>query len=178
MEKKELRQIYLAKRLAVIKKAEKSRSIMEKIMALPRFQKATTIAVYASMPFEVDTQLLVVQAWAMKKRVVFPKVEGLNLSFYQAFSWDELTPNGPFGIREPASSTKRLVEKTELDLIIVPGICFDQKKYRVGYGKGFYDRYLKGCPAYKLGVCFEEQLYLGDIPVTPYDVAVDEVLSA
>ncbi len=178
MEKQEIRQIYLAKRLAVENKTEKSQSIMNKIIAMPSFRKAKTIAVYASLPFEVDTQRLIIEAWAQHKRVVFPKVEGSDMSFYQVTSFEELFPNGPFGIREPTSSPKRLVKKTEIDLIIVPGICFDQKKYRVGYGKGFYDRYLKGCPAYKIGVCFEEQRYAGNIPVSAYDVAMDLVVSA
>ncbi len=178
MEKQEIRQIYLAKRLAVENKTEKSQTIMNKIIAMPCFRKAKTIAVYASLPFEVDTRRLILEGWTQKKRIAFPKVEGNDLSFYEVTSFDELFPNGPFGIREPASFPKRLVKKTEIDLIIVPGICFDQKKYRVGYGKGFYDRYLKECSAYKIGVCFEEQRYAGNIPVSDFDVAMDLVVSA
>ncbi len=178
MDKATLRKEYLTIRAGVLDKPGKSKKIMQTILASKAYQKARVIAVFASMPLEVDTESLVLQAWADHKTVAFPKVEKGNLTFYSATSFSQLTPTGPFNIREPSPLSSRIVAKKSMDLIIVPGLCFDRKNHRLGYGKGFYDRFLLGCPAHKIGVCFDEQRYPDELPITPFDVAVDEVVSA
>lgn len=177
MTKNELRELFKAKRLEITDKKAKSIAIMEKIIASSFYKAAHVIAVYASLPFEVDTTALVLQAFRDHKAVVFPKVENNDLAFYKVASLSELTTRGPLNIKEPVPSKDRLVLKHDSDLIIVPGICFDLKKYRVGYGKGFYDRYLVNNKAHTIGVCFKEQIYDKDIPVNDQDIAVDEVIS-
>ena len=178
MDKATLRKQFLTLRSEVLDKPGKSKKIMQSILASPFYQKARVIAVFASMPLEVDTESLITQAWADHKIVAFPTVEKGNLSFYSVTSFSQLTPSGPFGIREPSPLSSHIVPKKSMDLVIVPGLCFDKKHHRLGYGKGFYDRFLLGCPAYKVGVCFDEQRYQGELPITPFDVAVDEVISA
>lgn len=177
MDKETLRKHYKELRLGIADKAVRSQRIMEQIIASPRYQKAHIVAVYAAMPVEVDTAFLILHAWKQKKTVVFPRVENNDLSFYRLESFAELDTRSSFGIREPSPRREGLVSKKDIDLILVPGLCFDQKKYRVGYGKGYYDRYLKGCPAYKLGIGFKEQRYQGDIPIHADDVPVDEIVS-
>lgn len=68
------------------------------------------------------------------------------------------------------------VEKKDIDIIITPCVCFDYNKYRVGYGKGFYDRFFIGCNAVKIGVCFDECV-VESIDIDEYDVAADMVLT-
>jgi len=177
MTKNELRELFKAKRLDITDKKEKSKAIMEKIIASSHYKNAKVIAVYASLPFEVDTSVLVQQALKDHKVVVFPKVENYELAFYQVAALKDLTTLGPLNIREPVPALDHLVHKEEINLMIVPGICFDKKKYRIGYGKGFYDRYLVNNKVHTIGVCFNEQLYEKDIPINAQDIAVDEVIS-
>jgi len=177
MTKNELREVFKTKRLEITDKKEKSKAIMEKIIVSSYYKNAQVIAVYASLPLEVDTSVLVQQALKDHKVVVFPKVENYELAFYQVAAIKDLTTRGPLNIREPVPSLDHLVHKNEIDLMIVPGICFDHKKYRIGYGKGFYDRYLIGNKAHTIGVCFTEQIYEKDIPINDQDIAVDEVIS-
>ncbi len=177
MDKVSLRKQFLSIRAAIKDKPAKSIQIMEKVLSSRFYKHARVVAVFASMPLEVDTQRFVTQAWADGKTVAFPRVEGNDLSFYSATSYAQLTPSGNLGIREPSPLSNPKVSKTSIELILVPGLCFDQNNHRLGHGKGFYDRYLKDCPAYKIGVCFAEQRYPGLLPITPTDVAVDEVVS-
>ncbi len=178
MDKVSLRKQFLSIRAAIKDKPIKSIHIMEKVLSSTSYKNARVVAVFASMPLEVDTQRFVTQAWADGKTVAFPRVEGNDLSFYAATSYAQLTPSGNLGIREPSPLSNPMVSKISIEMILVPGLCFDQNNHRLGHGKGFYDRYLKDFPAYKIGVCFEEQRYPGTLPVTPTDVAVDEVVSA
>ncbi|MCX5775927.1 MAG: 5-formyltetrahydrofolate cyclo-ligase, partial [Firmicutes bacterium] len=173
----ELRELFKAERLEITDKKEKSKTIMEKIIASPHYKTAKVITVYAALPFEVDTSVLIRQAYLNHKVVAFPKVENNDLAFYKVGAVSELTTRGPLNIKEPVPSPEHLVHKNEIDLIIVPGICFDKKKYRIGYGKGFYDRYLIGNKAHTIGVCFKEQIYEKEIPINAQDIAVDEVIS-
>jgi len=177
MTKNELRELFKAKRLEITDKKQKSQVIMEKIVASSFYKAAHVIAVYASLPFEVDTSVLVLQAFHDHKVVVFPKVENNDLAFYKVAALSELTTRGPLNIKEPVPSFHHLVHKNEIDLMIVPGICFDKKKYRIGYGKGFYDHYLVNNKVHTIGVCFQEQIYDKGIPINDQDVAVDEVIS-
>ena len=68
------------------------------------------------------------------------------------------------------------VDKEKIDIIITPCVCFDFKKYRVGYGKGFYDRFFVGCNAVKIGVCFDECI-VESIDIDEYDVSADMVVT-
>lgn len=175
MEKNELRKFYKNRRLGIADKKAKSKMIMERIISSSHYKFAHVIAVYASLPLEVDTSFLIEQAFIDHKVVVFPKVEGSDMAFYKITSVCELSTEGPLKIKEPISSFDHLVRKNEIDLMVVPGICFDKKNYRIGYGKGFYDRYLRGCKAHSIGVCFTEQIYDGCLPINEQDIAVNEV---
>ncbi|MBF1051559.1 MAG: 5-formyltetrahydrofolate cyclo-ligase, partial [Peptostreptococcaceae bacterium] len=67
-------------------------------------------------------------------------------------------------------------DKKDIDMIITPCVCYDYQKYRVGYGKGFYDRFFDNISPYKLGICFDECI-VEKIDINDYDVAVDMVIT-
>lgn len=89
-------------------------------------------------------------------------------------TWEESTKSGSFGILEPIGN--RIVQPTETDLILVPGMAFNPKGERLGRGKGFYDKYLSGYgPVHTLGICRSYQL-MEEIPIESWDLCVDVLL--
>ena len=141
------------------------------IAASPEFQAASCVMLYVSIPTEVDTAPLALRAWQTGKTVVVPKV-----------SWDQrrmlpieisslttgMTSTGP-GIREPIAGNPMPVNT--IDLVIVPGLGFTNRGYRIGRGMGFYDRFLAQ-PEFlgiSCGLAFGEQV-VDDLPILDHDV--------
>ncbi|POP32681.1 5-formyltetrahydrofolate cyclo-ligase [Lactonifactor longoviformis] len=139
-----------------------SHLIMEKLFLLPEFQEASCIYAYADYNHEVSTKELITHAWEMGKKVAVPKVHGKDMIFYQLDSFDQLEP-GYFQIPEPARGE---AVEWEDALMIVPGVAFDRARHRVGYGQGFYDRYLSRHTKHPtVAVAFDFQL----VPEAPYE---------
>jgi 5-formyltetrahydrofolate cyclo-ligase len=83
-----------------------------------------------------------------------------------------------FGVPEPPDDENLLADNDKIDLIIVPGLCFDKAKNRLGYGGGFYDRFLKEFPTENIAVCFDEQIYEeGFLPADENDVKVGRIIT-
>ena len=166
MDKRELRTKYIAKRQTIPteEKQEKSRKILERFVELPEYQKAENILAYASRKGEVITDEIILDALSLGKNVFCPKVtdvERSQMEFVRINSLEEME-EGAFGIREPQMNESSDVAK-ELDpentLVIMPGAVFDRQLNRIGYGAGFYDRYLKKYPFYKtVALCFACQI--------------------
>lgn len=171
--KSDIRKTILKKRTRIAQ-GEKERfeeRIIENIHALPEYQKAETIALYFPIRGEVDLLALMHEEG---KTALFPKVESEELAFYPARTPDDFV-TGSFGIPEPSGGNA--VAAYDIDLIFVPGICFDGCCHRLGYGKGYYDRLLKANPdVYTIGVCFDE-CFVRHLPVEPWDVNVDCVVT-
>lgn len=127
------------KRISDAEVHEKSLIIMEKILALPVYKESREIFVYVDAKHEVETMDFIRRCMADGKQVAAPKVRGIEMDFYRLESLDQLQP-GYFGILEPAWG--EIVEWPEA-LMLVPGVAFDRACHRVGYGQGFYDRYLE-----------------------------------
>ncbi|MEW6007289.1 MAG: 5-formyltetrahydrofolate cyclo-ligase, partial [bacterium] len=108
-----------------------------------------------------------------KKRVFLPKVEGKELKVYEIKALSEVKP-GYCGIFEP--STERPVKLASIELVIVPGVCFDKRGFRIGYGGGYYDRLLPLISCKKIGLAFSFQI-IDEIPHTPNDVRVDKIIT-
>lgn len=133
-------------------------------MELPEYQKAENILAYASRKGEVITDEIILDALSLGKNVFCPKVtdvERSQMEFVRINSLEEMS-EGAFGIREPQMNESSDVAK-ELDpentLVIMPGAVFDRQLNRIGYGAGFYDRYLKKYPFYKtVALCFACQI--------------------
>ena len=134
--------------------------ITERVTALPAFKNASQILVYADYNHEVVTEYLIKEAWKAGKEVAVPKVVEKDMVFYKLTDFSQLEP-GYFGIPEPASG--EIVEWPEA-LMIMPGVAFDRENHRVGYGGGFYDRYLEKHPQLeRVAVAFSFQM-LPEVP--------------
>jgi 5-formyltetrahydrofolate cyclo-ligase len=155
--------------------AKKSASIREKLEALPQWQSAKKVLVYVSKNDEVDTHQLTKDCITSDKTVYVPKVSGKTLSICPIKAWEQLEP-GAFGILEPCEVLDP-AHPEEIDLILVPGLAFDQTGHRIGYGRGFYDSLLKSTKGLKVGLAFEEQI-VEEIPAEPHDIPLDLIISS
>ncbi len=182
--KQSIRSKYLMRRdnLSLTERKEKSREIWNHIKTLECYQKAEAILVYMDYRSEVMTTGLVEELLKPEsgKLVYAPKVEGFDISFYEIKSYDDLRP-GYQGIREPEENNlTRLTEKVCKEkncLMLVPGAVFDHEFYRMGYGKGFYDRFIhKYDTIIKVGLAFSCQI-TKEIPTETHDKRMDYVIT-
>lgn len=149
-------------------------TIAQKIIASDNFREATDLFCYMDFDGEVGTELIMDEAWRLGKDIWLPKVMDGKMEFYLVESEEELV-RGTYGILEPTGES----EKAPGDdgLVIVPGIAFDKNHNRLGYGKGYYDRYLKAHPGLiKLGIAFDIQL-VDKIPAEECDCKMDMVFT-
>ncbi len=168
--KKELRQKMILLRRQIEGKQEKSKDIMMFLIEHPLYQKASVIALYHSMKDEVSTQKLISYSLQQGKRVLLPKVVRKKMIFVE-IGENTIYETSSFSIEEPVSSEEY---PHDIDLMIVPGVAFTKDGYRLGYGGGYYDRYLKGKEILTIGVCFEEQI-VDFIPIEEQDIRVNIV---
>ena len=176
IEKNKLRQKYIVIRTNIKNKKTKSKIITQKIIEDEDYKRASVVALYKSMKSEVDLNLLLQHAFNNNKTIALPKVIGNELKFYKISSINETLIKSKFGVEEPAGIPKDYVPSSKIDLIIVPGICFDKQNNRLGFGRGYYDRYLKTCKANYIGICFKEQI-VDFVPTTSYDIKVKKVIT-
>jgi 5-formyltetrahydrofolate cyclo-ligase len=154
--------------------ATASESIRTSIPSLPRWQEAQVVAAFAALPGEPDLHSL---DWGRSKTVLLPRVEGENLVFHRVEDTKQLKP-GAFGVLEPDPEQCAVADPATAQLIFVPGLAFTADGYRLGRGRGFYDRVLATLPPeiLRVGVCFPDQI-VADLPREPHDEQVDIVLS-
>lgn len=148
-----------------------SGEIVTRLMRIEEIRKASMLMVYVSFGSEVMTDDLIRWGWGEGKRVVVPfcRPESREMTACRIDGFDELE-TGHYGIRAPKAGRRRPVSGGEIDVVIVPAVAFDRRGYRVGYGGGYYDRFLPECPnAVKIGAAFACQI-IEEIPVGPYDV--------
>lgn len=150
-----------------------SQQIASKLEMLPEFQKAETVLAYWSMAGEVYTHDFV-RKWSLSKKILLPCVEG-DLMFIKAYSNENLLIAGSlYGIPEPDGPY--FTEYSLIDIAIIPGIAFDRSNNRMGRGKAYYDRFLNLVSAYKIGICFEFQLF-DEIPADAFDIRMECVIT-
>ena len=147
----------------------------ERVLALPAVTEARTVMLFWSFGSEVDTGLIADRLHRSGVRVLLPFLEGMELHAAVHRAGDELVVSG-YGAKEPARRTP--VDPSEIDVVVVPGLAFDREGYRVGYGGGYYDRFLTGLPdgAVRVGLCFSEQL-VDEVPHGPADQPVDVIVT-
>ena len=168
MSKRDIRLEVLEKRarMSPEERALKSRAIGDRLMKTGLWADAKTVFLYMSLPGEVETDRLIAEAWSQGKQVAVPKVTEEGLVFSKLDSFEELS-EGSFHVREPREIREISDGRA---LVIMPGVAFDIKCNRIGYGKGFYDRYLfehRGHPAVALS--FDFAVY-SKIPSGPHDI--------
>lgn len=155
--------------LAAGEVTRRSKRVQEFLLNSKEFKSAKTIGAYYAFGSEVKTDLIIEQARSLGKKIALPSVEGDGLTFYELSSGKYLV-KGRFGIMEPLPYGH--VEK--IDLLMVPGIAFDKKGYRLGYGKGYYDKFLAKKKMASIGLAYSFQL-LESLPVDRHDEKLDAV---
>ena len=158
-------------RLTLREREQWQATALNLLMKHPRFLCAKTIFLYCGRGAEFPTEQIAALAKEKGKRVAYPKVEGSRMRFYEGGVLQE----GFKGIMEPQGG--RVVTPQKGDLMLLPGLAFSWQGDRLGYGGGYYDRYLAICrePPYKIGLCYPCQI-LPELPREEYDIGVDEIL--
>ena len=151
---------------------EYDKKIYNNLMELDRVRECDTFLVYASSGIEVDTRRFITEMLAKGRTVAVPKCEGRNMRFLAISSLSELTKSR-FGVDEPAAGTE--ISEFGSTACIVPALRFNERGYRLGWGGGFYDRFLAGYPGYSVGICYEQ--CCGELPADKYDVPVNIVIT-
>jgi len=154
-------------------KQERSMELFAQLERYPVFQQATLLMAYWSMPDEVYTHAFV-ERWYKHKTILLPVVKGDVLELRQFEGKARMKPGDRYGIPEPVGASFTRLE--ELELIIVPGVAFDEQYNRLGRGKAYYDGLLKNTDAFKVGVCFQEQFF-SEVPHDENDVKMDLVIT-
>ena len=158
--KQEIREKGRARRSEIAPEQKKylDGKIADNVRRLRQYSPAKTILIYVSTAIEIDTKKIIENAWADGKRVAVPRCipDTRNMEFHYIESFEDLKP-GTFGVLEPAE-TLEMVENFDGCLMIVPAIQFDLQGYRLGYGKGYYDRYMSRFTGVSAGLCYIEEL--------------------
>jgi len=151
-----------------------SSGILEKIKSLKIYAEAKTIMLYLSYGSEVITDIMIKDFLLDGKEVAVPIILTPGDGIMQAIKINSLEECNVkvYGIRQPEFDENLIVDKNDVDLILVPGIVFDEKGYRIGYGKGYYDRWLDGTDIKKrIGLAYEVQV-VSELPKGKYDLPV------
>jgi 5-formyltetrahydrofolate cyclo-ligase len=179
MPKRSLRSQVLSQRRALSHDSwyASSRAAQLNLLSLDEYARAECVALYASAHNETDTGLILAAAFQAGKRVLYPAVCGHQMVF-RSVERVETLQEGAFGILEPCP-TGTDHQADEADLIVVPGVAFDLSGHRIGYGKGFYDRFLHhpDCTAHLVGLCHDFQLTASMIPIDSHDIPMGIIVS-
>lgn len=177
--KTKLRQKYrlIRERMDKQKKAEMDEKILNKITILNAYRNNETVFTYVSKEIEVDTLKFIEKCWEDGKKVAVPACNSENRSmhFYFINSFDDLE-KATFGLLEPIRDKCELVTDFSKGLCVVPGFCFDYKGYRLGYGYGYYDRFLQNFGGTTLGICYSNCI-IPQLPHGKFDKHVDILLN-
>lgn len=142
--------------------------------AHPLFKEARQILCYLSTEYEADTSQIIRAAFSAGKQVAAPKVlSKTKMEFFRLDSPDALV-KGAYGIREPASE---ILADASPSLVLMPGVAFDRQNRRIGYGGGYYDRYLKAHPEHRtIALAFSMQV-VPVLPAEPHDIRPEYLIT-
>lgn len=151
-----------------------SMGVLEQIQTLPEYQEAKVLYAYMDCKHEVETRDLIRLAWKQGKRVAVPRVCGQEMRFYYITSFERDLEDGSFGIREPKEHAPACEEEA---LLLMPGVAFDVNRHRVGYGGGFYDRFLEEhSRLVTVALAFEFQVR-EEVPFEEFDIRPGKVIT-
>ena len=177
--KRKLRDKYktIRKNLSKEEKNALDNEIKDRVCRLRQYKKADTLLCYVSTPIEVNTIPLILQAFKDGKRVAVPRCidNTREMEFYYITSLDDLAPR-TFGVLEPIDGRCQKATEFSNSICIVPGLAFDYAGFRLGYGKGYYDRFLCNYPFTKVGVVYESCMR-GKLPHGRFDIHVDVLVT-
>jgi 5-formyltetrahydrofolate cyclo-ligase len=179
-EKSLLRKEVLHKRnsMSHFKISMKSRLIQQKLIEIPVFNQSKSIGLYLAIGSEVETGEIINYALDLGKTVLLPRITSNDLRFYvvnqKDFEKNSFDVNR-LGIKEPKIDNRPV---DFIDLLIIPGIVFDMYGFRIGYGYGYYDKYLAINKFSKsIGLAYDFQLIKKPIPILPHDKKIDALIT-
>ncbi|MFG6148518.1 5-formyltetrahydrofolate cyclo-ligase [Halobacillus sp. B23F22_1] len=157
-------------------KIETERQLYNQLFRSSFYKEAKVIGVTLSLKNEWNTYPIIEKAWEDNKVVAVPKSDPLTktMTFYKLTDFSQLEIVY-FGLKEPSPHQTYPVEKKDINLILVPGLLFDRSGFRIGYGGGFYDRYLKDYQGYTVSLLSHRQL-IEEIPYESFDQPVHQLI--
>ena len=182
-DKNQLRRHFKAVRAGLLEGERRAidAAIAGNVAGLPEFAEADGVFTYLSFGAEVDTRILIECAWTVGKAVALPRVvPGTRQMRWYAVDSLDCLERSSFGVEEPPADPAREVTPRDFHtpVALVPGLAFDREGYRLGYGGGFYDKFLAQEPEHPtLALCYGFQLF-PCLETDPHDVPVDQVLWA
>lgn len=178
--KNKIRDSYRAKRLELTaeQKSALDSRICKQLRSLASFRFAEVILAYHPLDDEIDIRPLLRDAFQSGKKIAFPRCgEGGVMDFYYVSSLDELEP-GKFGIMEPTHSCEKYERSCQTPaLMLIPALVYDNLGFRLGYGRGYYDRYVSSYRGIKAGLCYHSFLRATPLPCGRFDFAVDYIVT-
>jgi 5-formyltetrahydrofolate cyclo-ligase len=179
-DKREIRKRVMALRNAIPVEtiAAKSSEIVRRLKELREIRESSSLMVFLNFGSEVLTDGLIEWGWDAGKRIVVPLChpESREMTPCRIDGFDDLEA-GHYGIREPKADRLRVVPPGEIDAVLVPAVAFDRRGYRVGYGGGYYDRFLPKVPrAVTIGAVFACQI-VPEVPRDRFDVQVERIVT-
>ncbi len=175
--KKELRRIFKSKRKAVTDKVHRDAVICSKLLECDLYNNASLVLFYAALEDEINIDDCIINALLCGKKAALPRcINGSgDMDFYYINSLDDLV-SGYFGVREPDISKCSVVTDFTDSVCIVPALAYDKKGYRLGYGKGFYDKFLQKFNCISIGLCYNE-LIVDELPINKFDISVNYIIT-
>jgi 5-formyltetrahydrofolate cyclo-ligase len=180
--KSELRREYTQMREAMDQSEVErlSEKIIDTILKLPVFKRAETVMVYLNFKNEVDSLRMIEESYKAGKKVVIPYCEKETMEIIPSELNDIETEivKGKNGYLQTKKDCVKPVPIEDIDLIVVPGIAFDKRCYRLGFGAGYYDRFLRKLNFEKptIGLCYDFQI-IHSIPIEGHDMPLDFVIT-
>jgi 5-formyltetrahydrofolate cyclo-ligase len=169
---------YLRNNLSLEQHKLKSELIKEKLIKLDEYIKANNIFIYYPFRSEIDTTLIIEHALKNNKKIILPKIDNNNLKLFFIYDIKNDLKIGKYGILEPDNSKCKEAIIDDIDLAIVPGLCFDLYFNRLGYGGGFYDKILSKLKKdiKIIALAFDLQL-INKLPICKYDKKVNIIIT-
>jgi 5-formyltetrahydrofolate cyclo-ligase len=153
---------------------ETGERVAARFLALPEVQRARRIMLYSSFGSEVPTAPLIERLHERGVAVALPRIEEADLVPVSYAPGDPTTTTS-FGAEEPVGGVA--LDPSSIDVVAVPGVAFDRDGRRIGYGRGYYDRFLRGSPAFTVGLTFALQVLDDDLPAGSFDLPVDAIVT-
>lgn len=179
LKKEALRKQMIKKRSSLSKKEKKikDQSIYNQVINDKDYMTANSVFLFLSFGSEINTKPIVEHALDHNKRVFLPKVVGNHLELFEIENFENLD-RSKYGILEPNAYCQG-IGNCGIDFILMPGLAFDPSGGRVGYGGGFYDRYVSSLPNYKdipkVAIAYDFQI-VDEVPMSKFDIPVDRII--
>lgn len=147
------------------------------LIASELWQRAETIGITISQKFEWNTKQLIKAAWKQNKKICVPKCypQKRKLKFFEITSYEQLEVVF-YDLLEPNPDQTKYINKNVIDLLIVPGLAFDKRGFRVGFGGGYYDRFLMDYDNKTVSLCSNSQLKI-EVPNESFDIPVQHIIT-